>query len=359
MRIHKLDGLRGFFCVMVVLYHYDEQFLPKEFYNFFLLRHSYAFVDFFFVLSGFVISLNYSQMNKKSEFLTYIKKRFIRLFPLLLFSTFSTFLYEFSRNEFLKDLYPSIFENSFSHDFMFYFIKLLNSLTFTDSTPIFGVIQGFNGVSWSISAEMIAYIVFGLVLVFLHKLKNYFFLTIIIGSILFLFIAGEYYSVFDYGFLRGLVSFHLGYFVFVLSKYKVKLNNYIELFLPLFVALLFYLYSKQSISFYANILGSLISLSFALCIYVLLNTNGFISRILDTKIFQFLGKISYSIYLNHILFIIIVPKFFFKFFHLKSDILNQFLVCVSYLFIVIIYSNFTYKFIEMKAGKAFKNFLTK
>ena len=40
-------------------------------------------VDFFFVLSGFVISLNYlDKINTKNDLIKFQKKRFLRLYPL-------------------------------------------------------------------------------------------------------------------------------------------------------------------------------------------------------------------------------------------------------------------------------------
>ena len=85
MRIHKLDGLRGFCSLMVVFYHYPQSFLPDFIFRNFFIRESWSFVDFFFVLSGFVISYNYSTLSNPNDFWLYIKKRIIRLYPLLFF----------------------------------------------------------------------------------------------------------------------------------------------------------------------------------------------------------------------------------------------------------------------------------
>ena len=55
MRITKLDGLRGIFSIMIVFYHYYDKFIPSAIYDNFLVKSSYSFVDFFFVLSGFFV----------------------------------------------------------------------------------------------------------------------------------------------------------------------------------------------------------------------------------------------------------------------------------------------------------------
>ncbi len=47
MRINKLDGLRGIFSLMVVLFHYRSEYIPDFIHNNFIIRQSGYFVDFF------------------------------------------------------------------------------------------------------------------------------------------------------------------------------------------------------------------------------------------------------------------------------------------------------------------------
>src|SRR5437763_806271 len=42
----------------------------------------YMFVDFFFVLSGFVIGLQYFQISSPSEILSFLRKRIARIYPM-------------------------------------------------------------------------------------------------------------------------------------------------------------------------------------------------------------------------------------------------------------------------------------
>lgn len=53
-RFHSLDGLRGVCALSVVLFHAADLFRPGT-----LLPHGFLAVDMFFILSGFVIALNY------------------------------------------------------------------------------------------------------------------------------------------------------------------------------------------------------------------------------------------------------------------------------------------------------------
>ena len=79
-------------------------------------------VDFFFVLSGFVISLNYfNKINSKNDLINFQKKRFLRLYPLHILTLFIFILIEFIKifvNEYtdLRSTYAPFdgFNNYFS-----------------------------------------------------------------------------------------------------------------------------------------------------------------------------------------------------------------------------------------------------
>ena len=150
MRITKLDGLRGIFSLMIVFFHYREIFLPPYLHQFFFIREAYTFVDFFFVLSGYVIAYNYHSLNTFDEFKIYLKKRFIRLFPLLLFTATAALIFDIIGNYF----FPLMVDNVDSLPVLL--LRYLDTLLFTNSCPILGSTSGMNGVSWSISSEMIS-----------------------------------------------------------------------------------------------------------------------------------------------------------------------------------------------------------
>ncbi|WP_417536082.1 acyltransferase family protein [Methylophaga sp.] len=72
-----LDGIRGIAALLVVMTHAP---------NFFMIwkNHTYLAVDIFFILSGFVIALAYENklITKKLTFSEFVKKRFVRLYPI-------------------------------------------------------------------------------------------------------------------------------------------------------------------------------------------------------------------------------------------------------------------------------------
>lgn len=355
MRISKLDGLRGLFSIMVVLFHYPEEYMPKSMHAFFLIRESYTFVDFFFVLSGFVIAYNYNSLSNFSEFNTYLNKRFIRLYPLLFYTVLVVFTFEIISNNFLSKFINNP-ESNFS-----LLGGLADSLLLTNSTPILGNTPGINHPSWSISSEIISYIVFGLVsILFRKRIKNIVLMAIIITSCAILFQSESFFSTGSYGFLRGLVSFSLGYFVYELNKLKFKLNNVLEYLIPIVLVLVFYKLNdlkKESIDG-GLIFGMItIPLFFSLSILTLLKTNGFISKLLDVRPFQFLGKISYSVYLNHAIIVVIIPRAIFKILNFKVTVINEILVLIGCLGLLIFYSFITYKYIELGCSKNLRDYL--
>ena len=84
-----LDGLRGVAAILVVFYHIFEGFSFAELTNgagsglITTLNHGHIAVDFFFILSGFVISYAYDNRWKEMSTCQFFKRRLIRLHPML------------------------------------------------------------------------------------------------------------------------------------------------------------------------------------------------------------------------------------------------------------------------------------
>lgn len=85
-----LDGLRGVAAILVLFYHIFEGFSFAEVQNkagdgiITTLNHGHIAVDFFFILSGFVISYAYDDRWKKMSTWQFFKRRLIRLHPMLI-----------------------------------------------------------------------------------------------------------------------------------------------------------------------------------------------------------------------------------------------------------------------------------
>src|SRR5512141_2294033 len=81
-----LDGWRGLCACLVALFHFHGY---SPVYSWDVIRNSYLFVDFFFVLSGFVIAWNYSsRLGSAVEVKQFLVLRVGRLYPLHIFMLF-------------------------------------------------------------------------------------------------------------------------------------------------------------------------------------------------------------------------------------------------------------------------------
>ena len=84
-----LDGLRGIAALLVLVYHIFEGYAFAESVNgagsglITTLNHGHIAVDFFFILSGFVVSYAYDDRWGKMSLGSFFKRRLIRLHPML------------------------------------------------------------------------------------------------------------------------------------------------------------------------------------------------------------------------------------------------------------------------------------
>jgi len=335
-RIHTLDGFRGIFALMIIIDHAaNDSFIFQNF----IVQKADFFVDYFFVLSGFVISYNYLHKIKDfASFKDFMVRRLIRLYPLLLYTTllfFGLMLIGKHWNTF-NDPYPVLF------------LQLTDTLTLMNSNPIFGSSLGINYPSWSISSEMISYALFGCCLFMFRKNAVIVLSLFLLGAGLFILFTGKYMYMGDFGFVRGLFCFILGYLVHLLSqKINPRFGTLPELLFLFLLLLVFkYLPSEGAI---------LLPFVFSLGIFIFVSGKGIITSFLETKPAQFLGKISYSVYLNHAIVVLILKKLFFDLLGLDQSKVS---INVGYLLIsvasTIVYSYFTNRYIETGIGDRLK-----
>ena len=345
MRLTELDGLRGLFSIMIVFYH-----LPQSFdinYNNIILDHSYVFVDYFFCLSGFVITMVYSNKIISSKKLkSFIQKRIIRLYPLHLFVLL---LY------FLGFLIVGYKEGEF-------YLKFFNSIFLTNSTPLLTIKDGINVPSWSISSEIISYALISVVFLISKTKQTKIFssIIIIILSILILvFYDIPFFSVSDFGFIRGLIGFNFGVLsYFLYTEYKQKKIKNLELIFPVLMCLVFGVIVKLENTSCLNytILATAILIPLIMSVSILVimfSKKTIISNFLNLKYIQKLGLISYSVYLTH--------SFIFKVFELP--LINQYscykMFYVVLILTVIMFSTITYNLIEFKLANYLKKLILK
>jgi len=171
--IQKLDSLRGFAALYVVIYHCVQQFefIPKVVKIVFFSFGQEA-VMMFFLLSGFVI---YWSCSRKSvlSLKDYFARRFRRIyFPFFISLFVSAFIFLFNKK----------LENNFSwFDLLGNFI-MLQDISFLKPGTWFDPFLG-NVVLWSLSYEWWFYILFFLAYKTIFKIKNRIYYVFIFSSI--------------------------------------------------------------------------------------------------------------------------------------------------------------------------------
>lgn len=164
-RYEILDGLRGVAAMLVVVYHLFETYFhgaPDQPAN-----HGYLAVDFFFVLSGFVIGYAYDDRWGKMTTWGFVKRRLIRLHPMVIFGTsFGALMFYFG----------SCGEFPLINDTPWWMVLLVTLWCFT-MIPLpntmdirgWGETNPLNGPAWSLQWEYIANILYALVIRRLSK----------------------------------------------------------------------------------------------------------------------------------------------------------------------------------------------
>ena len=84
-RYEILDGLRGVAALIVVAFHLFETYSRGPVYQ--TLNHGYLAVDFFFVLSVFVIGYAYDDRWSSMSLKDFFKRRLVRLHPMVIMGT--------------------------------------------------------------------------------------------------------------------------------------------------------------------------------------------------------------------------------------------------------------------------------
>jgi len=159
-RYEILDGLRGVAAMLVVAFHLFETYFhmaPDQ-----PINHGYLAVDFFFVLSGFVIGYAYDDRWNKMSTWAFFKRRLIRLHPMVIFGTFlgAIMFYFGSCGEF-----PMIEETPWWMVMLvmlwcFTLIPLPNTMDirgWAETNPL-------NGPAWTLQWEYIANILYALII---------------------------------------------------------------------------------------------------------------------------------------------------------------------------------------------------
>jgi peptidoglycan/LPS O-acetylase OafA/YrhL len=326
-RFIALDSLRGVAALLVVLFHMAPWY------------PTWLMVDFFFVLSGFVLAHSYLYSGRKVSAFEFINHRIARLYPLHIFGL----LFFIAAYVGTKAAFPR-YEDGTLYTFLL-------QLTLTQNVGLHTADQPWNGPSWSISVEFWVSLLFFFYVSAKTRSSTLFFTAVLFlliiynnsGGSLFV-LTKNYYGFINSGLLRGGCSFLLGVLTY---RMYLQLQNIAEppnlllasvLELVVLAMAIFVVLSTKIINSKLDMLAPFV---FMFVVLVFSCDGGVISKLL--YYIRYLGTISYSIYLNHIPVVIIIV-------HLsKIYDLGRTEILYAVFATVIVISHFTYRYIEKPA----------
>ena len=360
--LSSLTSLRGIAALLVVIFHFDAVFImlaPYGEHPFF--RKGYLWVDFFFLLSGFIMMHVYGKYFlegfQMSHFKKFIRARFARIYPLHLFSFFGMIV--------LYLWFRANFEINFWDELIFNIKAIPANLLFLQSMHFTSYLT-WDQPSWSVGAEWWIYLIFPFMVVPFKKIARQW------KILIFLFILGGYFFIiyylyplsnaaspfpslnnnmlnvtYDFGFIRCFFGFLFGMLIYELYIIKWLYKYFSKSSFLLLTTILTFFVLGQDVSDLIPVV------LFAFLVLMGAYATGLAEKILDWKPLQFLGDISYSIYLVHI------PTLFFISFLVRkysSIAINEenslaWFYCLLFVLLVIAISTLTHRLVELPMRK--------
>ena len=293
-RFEALDGWRGIAALAVAFYHVPIMHPLRQASNW---KNFEIFVDFFFVLSGFVIMHAWGRRLEGMEAAKdFMRKRFWRIWPLH-FSILMVFLLlELAKLVAQSSVALPLDGSPFTNDRSW--ASLLSNIVMVQSLNLHGTTT-WNGPAWSISVEFWTYLLFaGTMLVFRRHIDRALLAVALTGlAVLAYFSPIALFATHDFGLARAVYGFFIGaatYRLVLSGRVTFKAGHGVELLaLGLLVG---YLYATG-----VNATSFAAPLVFAGVILVFAQGQGVLTRSLESRPVQALGRWSYSIYLVHVI----------------------------------------------------------
>lgn len=295
--LYKLESLRGIAACLVVLFHspfmYGSESLP-------FIANSYLFVDFFFILSGFVMSIAYyPRIQQGLGFKEYSILRLGRVYPLHVFVLFLWIPYILIKQYLFESGFGG--QDQFENNNVFSFITnlfLINSFGINDHLS-------WNNPAWSIGAEVFSYFTFFWFTLFIDKKRSLlvpFLISLVSYSFLISLDRNNLDITYDYGFIRCLAGFYAGIFISRFSD-RIKAHKFGNMTLSAIETLCIVLVVfSVSIADHNFLLFIPVIISFSIFVLIFSQKNsGIWGNILLSPPLKKIGLWSYSIYMIHTL----------------------------------------------------------
>ncbi len=303
-----LDGLRGVAALLVVLFHIFELHSTSHLDQ--IINHGYLAVDFFFLLSGFVIAYAYDDRWEKMTVGQFFKRRLIRLQPMVIMGTIiGAIMFYFQACDWM----PKVATTPV-WQLILVMIVGFTLLPLTPGTEIrgWGEMHPLNGPAWSLFYEYIANIFYAL---FGRKLSKALLVVLVILSAAALVnlavfskggdVVGGWElspSGLSIGFSRMMFPFFAGILLFRTTKATNIKNAFLWCSLLLVFVLAFPRVGTAE-TVWKNGLYEAICIIVVFPLIVYMGAGGVIQNKRASRLCKFLGDISYPIYITHYPFI--------------------------------------------------------
>ncbi|RLA40742.1 MAG: hypothetical protein DRR42_25490 [Gammaproteobacteria bacterium] len=347
LTIPALTGVRGIAAIWVVLHHLMGRwsFVESDYGAFSrLVDRGWLGVDLFFILSGFVISYVHRDDFKGhlsiKLTLRFLVLRLARIYPVHLVMTLA----------FVPVFFVSKYFLSFDVGDTFSLSKFLYSIFLING---WGLIEGggWNGPSWSVSSEWFAYLAFPIIALFLSKYRRRW-VSIIIIIIIFIgstvlafklnngsqYMLGEKWTLF-----RVSTEFIIGCALRNIfdSLYKSIVWDIVGSIAVILSIAFCVLDPSHFYDFF-------IIACFAVIVVSLSLANGFFAKIFGSRVLCYLGVVSYSMYMVHWIFILVLSKLDRNIFldDQNYQFMAQIFVAISFFVVVILAAHFMYYLVE-------------
>lgn len=361
-RFESLDAWRGVCALLVAFYHYIFA-LPNGLRDVSFLHNSYLFVDFFFVLSGFVIFHAYrNRIDDDIGALTFAIRRFGRVWPahMTVLAGFAIILAIVAELPHPNNLSITSDQGDYSVRGFMLQVALLNAVGLQGMTT-------WNGPAWSIGAEFYTYLVFACVVLLWRR---WLVIVSIVLSLLALAVilwrAPAYMSsTWDYGLFRCTAGFFAGGVAYHVHErcraVPLKFATVAEIASLAVVVLLIVNAGHNPDAVSVRSLAA--PLVFAVVVLIFARERGFISHLLKLAPFRPVARYSYSIYITHQLVLVsVVYLAWFTGMRERSAPLQQFgmfqswptgLLPVVFLAALLLISATSYRFVEVPSRSYF------
>lgn len=302
-----LDGLRGVAALMVIWYHIFEGYATSPFDQKF--NHGYLAVDFFFILSGFVIGYAYDDRWKKITNRDFFKRRLIRLQPMIVFGAV------FGAVAFC--IQGSVQWDGTKISLSMVMLATLLSMFLIPVVPGAGAeVRGngemfpLNGPSWSLFFEYIGYIMYAL---FIRRLSTKALTVLVIlagiGLATFSFLnlsgfgnMGVGWTIGGYGYIGGFIKLLFSFSMGLLLSRKfnpVKIKGAFWICALSVIVLISVPYVGGKNAMWMNCLYDSLCILFIFPVLVYIGASGQIKDNKEIKLYTFLGDLSYPLYIIH------------------------------------------------------------